>query len=138
MDKESGKQFEVNLQSAINPWPTDPANEEPATPPVFRKTITVKISKKDKIAFKKLLKRQSKVPRKLKKALRHVGFFKGPMIHTRTENSISCKQAFWFGPKDGYPNTKWVRRACMMLKNRAILIRQREIVDFLPKNTYHG
>ena len=74
MDLKTGQQFDVNLQSDIQPFPTEPAEEAPAAPLVFHKTVTFKATKKDKLAFKRLMRKSNKVPRKLKKALRHVGF----------------------------------------------------------------
>ena len=117
----------------INPWPTEPDEEEPAQPMVFHNSVTIKLTKKDKLAFKRLMRKQSKVPRKLKKALKHVGFFKLPMEEIETENGLSYKQTVGFGPKDGYPCTKWVNRACLKLKTNAILIIERQFKDLLPQ-----
>ena len=127
MDLKTGQQFEVNLQSDINPWPTEPDEEEPAQPMVFNKTVTFKMTKKDQQAFKRLMRKQSKVPRKLKKALKHVGFFQLPMERIETENGFALKQTVGFGPKDGYPCTKWVNRACIKLQANDILIAKRQI-----------
>ena len=119
----------------IKPWPTEPAEEEPAQPMVFNKTFTFKLPKKDSLVFKRMLRRQNKVPRKLKKALKHVGFFKLPMEEIETENGLSYKQTVGFGPKDGYPCTKWVNRACLKLKTNAILIIERQFKDLLPQTS---
>ena len=115
------------------PWPTDDieggeafANES-EEPKVFTKTVTFKMTKKDQQAFKRLMRKQSKVPRKLKKALKHVGFFRLPMERVETENGVAFKQTFGFGPKDGYPCTKWVNRACLKLKAKANYIIRRQI-----------
>ena len=126
----------VSIEPAldIKPWPTEPAEEEPATPKVFRKTFTFKMTKKDQQAFKRLMRKQSKVPRKLKKALRHVGFFQLPMERVETQNGVAFKQTTWFGPKDGYPCTKWVNRACLKLKANAMLIIERQFKEHLPQN----
>lgn len=108
----------------IKPWPTEPAEEEPATPKVFRKTITFKMTEKDKRAFKRMMRKHKKLPRKLKKALHHVGFFKTPMERIETEHGAAYKQTVGFAPKDGYPCTKWVKRACLKLKSEAIMLMQ--------------
>ena len=126
MDLKTGQQFDVNLQSDIQPFPTEPAEEAPAAPLVFHKTVTFKATKKDKLAFKRLMRKSNKVPRKLKKALRHVGFFRLPMERVETENGFAFKQTVGFGPKDGYPCTKWVNRACLKLKANAIYIIERQ------------
>ncbi len=135
MDQKTGQQFEVNLQSDINPWPTEPDEEEPAQPMVFHNSVTFKMTKKDKLAFKRLMRKHNKVPRKLKKALKHVGFFTGEMRRFETENGSGFEQTAWFGPKDGYPCTKWVNRACQKLKANAILIMERQVKEHLPQNS---
>ncbi len=127
MDQKTGQQFEVNLQSDINPWPTEPDEEELAQPMVFHNSVTFKMTKKDQQAFKRLMRKQSKVPRKLKKALKHVGFFKLPMERIETENGIGFKQTVGFGPKDGYPCTKWVNRACLKLKAESMIIIEKQL-----------
>lgn len=117
IDKESGKQFEVNMQSAFKPWPTEQAEEEPAPRTVYNKTFTVKISKKAKMAFKKLLKRQKKMPRKLKKACHHLHYMNNQVIIEHTDErpfryEIVGYQGFI--QNDGYPRTKWIRKAIRM------------------------
>ena len=114
------------------PWPTDDIEggeafvNESEEPKVFTNTVTFKMSKKATRDFKRLMKRSVKVPRKLKKALRHVGFFRLPMERVETENGFAFKQTVGFGPKDGYPCTKWVNRACLKLKANAIYIIERQ------------
>lgn len=110
----------------IKPWPTEPAEEDPATPKVFRKTFSLKMTEKDKRAFKRMMRKHKKLPRKLKKALHHVGFFKTPMERIETENGAAYKQTVGFAPKDGYPCTKWVKRACLKLKSEAIFVIERQ------------
>lgn len=127
MDQKTGQQFEVNLQSDINPWPTEPDEEELAQPMVFHNSVTFKMTKKDQQAFKRLMRKQSKVPRKLKKALKHVGFFKLPMERVETQNGVAFKQTVGFGPKDGYPCTKWVNRACLKLKAESMIIIEKQL-----------
>lgn len=114
------------------PWPTDGieggeafANES-EEPKVFTKSFTFKMSEKANREFKRFMKRSSKLPRKLKKALKHVGFFRLPMERVETENGVAFKQTFGFGPKDGYPCTKWVKRACLKLKSEAIFVIERQ------------
>lgn len=124
ISKETGQMIEATplTEIAPKPWPTegdeldDAFVTDPEQPMVFNKTVTFKMTKKDQQAFKRLMRKQSKVPRKLKKALRHVGFFQLPMERIKTENGVAFKQTVGFGPKDGYPCTKWVKRACLKLK----------------------
>ncbi len=112
ISKETGQIIEATplTEIAPKPWPTDDISE-PEPPMVFTNTVTFKMSKKAARDFKRLMKRSGKVPRKLKKALKHVGFYKLPMERIETENGIGFKQTVGFGPKDGYPCTKWVRKA---------------------------
>lgn len=117
IDKESEKQFEVNMQSAFKPWPTEQAEEEPALRTVYNKTFTVKISKKARVAFKKLLKRQKKMPRKLKKACHHLHYMNNQVIIEHTDErpfryEIVGYQGFI--QNNGYPRTKWIRKAIRM------------------------
>lgn len=136
IDYEPGKVqgFLIPKDQIIDPkpWPTDDieggeafANES-EEPKVFTKSFTFKMSEKANREFKRFMKRSSKLPRKLKKALKHVGFFRLPMERVETENGVAFKQTFGFGPKDGYPCTKWVNRACLKLKANAIYIIERQ------------
>ncbi|MBR3490945.1 MAG: hypothetical protein IKH44_01410 [Bacteroidales bacterium] len=136
IDYEPGKVqgFLIPKDQIIDPkpWPTDDieggeafANES-EEPKVFTKSFTFKMSEKANREFKRFMKRSSKLPRKLKKALKHVCFFRLPMERVETENGVAFKQTFGFGPKDGYPCTKWVNRACLKLKANAIYIIERQ------------
>ena len=117
IDKESGKQFEVNMQSAFKPWPTEQAEEESALRTVYNKTFTVKISKKDSIAFKKLLRRHKKIHRKLKKAWQHIHYMNDlVMIEHRDERPFRYEFVGYQGfvKNNGYPRTKWIKKAIRM------------------------
>lgn len=134
IDKETGQHYDVDLKSDINPFPLpDDEFEETIRPVVFQQSFTVKVSKNDRMAFKRLMRKHKKIPRKLKKALRHVGFFTGEMKRIETANGSGYEQDAWFGPKDGYPMTKYVNRACLKLKTNAILIIERQFKDLLPQ-----
>lgn len=116
IDKESGKQFEVNLQSDIKPWPTEPAEEEPAQRMVFNKTVTIKMPKKMQQAFLRMHRKGRKYPRKLKKAMKHMEF-KGPRFEEiKTQNGIGAIAHYEVGPKEGYPHTKWIFRAAHIIR----------------------
>ena len=64
----------------------------------------------------------TKLPRKLKKAFRHIGLFEDPIAFYQDENGVSCKQTFWFGPKNGYPKTKWIKKAQKICNQRLVEI----------------
>lgn len=135
VSKETGQIIEATplTEIAPKPWPIDDIEgedafvTEPEQPMVFNKTVTFKMTKKDQQAFKRLMRKQSKVPRKLKKALRHVGFFQLPIERVETQNGIAFKQTVGFGPKDGYPCTKWVNRACLKLKAESMIIIEKQL-----------
>lgn len=137
ISKETGQMIEATplTEIAPKPWPIEPIDDiegedafvtEPEQPMVFNKTVTFKMTKKGQQAFKRLMRKQSKVPRKLKKALRHVGFFQFPMERVETQNGVAFKQTVGFGPKDGYPCTKWVNRACLKLKAKSMIIIEKQ------------
>ena len=69
-------------------------------------------------SFRRLHRKSIKLPRKLKKAFRHIGLFEDPIVFYQDENGVSCKQAFWFGPKNGYPKTKWIKKAQKICNQR--------------------
>lgn len=108
----------------IKPWPTEPAEEEPATPQVFRKTFSFKMTEKDKRAFKRAMRRHCKIPRKLKKAGCHIYLpYSKPTIHdvVRQPDGTVCCIGYVSGYriKPGYPHTKWARKALAKI-NRSV------------------
>lgn len=131
ISKETGQMIEATplTEIAPKPWPIDDIEieTEPEPQKVFTNIVTFKMSKKAARDFKHLMKRSGKVPRKLKKALKHVGFFKTPMEYVETENGVAFKHTVGFGPKDGYPCTKWVKRACLKLKTESMIIIEKQL-----------
>ena len=122
MDQKTDQQFEVNLQSDINPWPTEPDEEEPAQPMVFHNSVTFKITKKDKLAFKRLMRKHNKVPRKLKKALKHLEYKEPRFEEIKMPNGVGSIVHMEIGPKEGYPHTKWIRKAVHLLRRRMAIV----------------
>ena len=110
------------------PWPTDDieggeafANES-EEPKVFIKSFTFKMSEKANREFKRFMKRSSKLPRKLKKAWKHlyVGFphekvEKAPVGHS----TVALEP---LGTKDGYPRTRCVRKAEKHIRKQFVVI----------------
>lgn len=116
MDLKTGQRFDVNLQSDINPWPTEPDEEEPAQPMVFTHTFTVKTKKVKPTlnAFNRLLRKQNKLPRKLKKAFKHIHHINDQVvIEHGDEKPFKYEIVGYQGfiPNSGYPRTKWIRKA---------------------------
>lgn len=118
----------------IKPWPTEPAVEAPAEPKVFRKTFSFKLKEKDKRAFKRAMRRHCKIPRKLKKACRHIYL---PNSHPticdvfRMPDGTSCSIGFVLNYRiePGYPHTKWARKAIAKI-NRSV---ERSIQELIKK-----
>ena len=108
----------VSIEPAmdIKSWPTEPAEEAPAEPKVFRKTISLKMTEKDKRAFKRAMRRHCKIPRKLKKACRHIYLpYSKPTIYDtvrQPDGTVSCiGYVSGYRIKPGFPHTKWARKA---------------------------
>ena len=135
ISKETGQMIEATPLTEITPkpWPIDDIETETEPEPPKSLTLSGTFTLKTKMKAnqrRKLIRALSgkqKLPRKLKKALKHVGFFQLPMERVETENGVAFKQTVGFGPKDGYPCTKWVNRACLKLKAQAIYIIGRQI-----------
>ena len=118
MDKETGRQYNANLQTDIKVWPTEPEDDENHLPMVFNKTFTFKFTKKEKQAFKMMVRRNRKLPRKLKKALKHFEYKEIHFEDIETQNTIGTFANCVIAPKKGYPHTKWVLRAAHLLRKR--------------------
>ena len=135
ISKETGQMIAATPLTEITPkpWPIDDIETE--TEPELPKSLTLsgtftlktKMKANQRRKLIRALSGKQKLPRKLKKALKHVGFFQLPMERIETENGFAFKQTVGFGPKDGYPCTKWVNRACLKLKAQAIYIIGRQI-----------
>lgn len=134
ISKETGQMIEATplTEIAPKPWPIDDIETETEPEPTKSLTLSGTFTLKTKMKAnqrRKLIRAFSgkqKLPRKLKKALKHVGFFQLPMERVETQNGVAFKQTVGFGPKDGYPCTKWVNRACLKLKANAIYIIERQ------------
>lgn len=127
----------VSIEPAmdIKPWPTEPAEETPAEPKVFRKTFSLKMTEKDKRAFKRAMRRHCKIPRKLKKACRHIYLpYSKPTIYDtvrQPDGTVSCiGYVSGYRIKPGYPHTKWARKALARI-NRNV---ERSIKELFKNN----
>ena len=135
ISKETGQMIEATPLTEITPkpWPIDDIETETEPEPPKSLTLSGTFTLKTKMKAnqrRKLIRAFSgkqKLPRKLKKALRHVGFFTGEMKRIETANGFGYEQDAWFGPKDGYPWTKYVNRACLKLKAQALMLMQRKL-----------
>lgn len=130
-----GVSFTIEPAMDIKPWPTEPAEEEPATPQVFRKTFSFKMTEKDKRDFKRAMRRHCKILRKLKKASRHIYLpYSNPSIYdtVRKPDGTVCSIGYVSGYriKPGYPHTKWARKALAKI-NRSV---ERSIKELFKNN----
>ena len=132
-----GVSMTIETELDIKPWPTEPAEEAPAEPPVFRKTLSFKLKEKkeDKRDFKRAMRRACKIPRKLKKACRHIYLpNSNPTIYdvvTMPDGTV-CGIGYVSGYriKPGYPHTKWARKALAKI-NRSV---ERSIKELFKNN----
>lgn len=113
--KDTGKQVKLNLAEPVKPWPTfEPGGYVNDTPcQEFSGEIVVKIKNAPTFRqFQKLLKRRSKLPRKLKKAVKHIQLVTPIGVIEKTkEHTYQVIATEYFKTKNGYPYTKWVRKA---------------------------
>lgn len=102
------------------PWPMDPVPDD-ADPENLGSVVVhfdIKLSKEKMMMLKRTLRKFSKVPRKLKKAAKHIArtkigettiedqdgtlFAKSPLIHYAIEK--------------GYPHNKWARKSLRLIE----------------------
>ena len=106
----------------INPWPTEPAEEEPAQPMVIHNSFTFNMPKKKAQAIKRELRRQTevKLPRKLKKACKHIRVETPVVVAKRPgEDKHKIFAGLCMFTINGYPQTKWVLKAFGMIEPRS-------------------
>ena len=81
---------------------------------------TVKMSKKEARLFRRQYMKKARLPRKLKKAYRHMVLYnKDTIVDTSSLKSvnITIELGYWIGTQNNYPHTKWVRKAyCQVYK----------------------
>ena len=111
-------------------WPledadTDEAITEPTEPMRFTKSFTFKMPKMKETKRKKLIRKleaKPKLPRKLKKALKHlyVGF---PCEKIeQAPDGFSYIMLEPLGTKGGYPRTRWIRKAEKYIRKQFVVI----------------
>lgn len=62
------------------------------------------------------------LPRKLKKALKHFELKEPRFEEIKTPNGIGSIAHMEIGPKEGYPNTKWIWKAVHLLRKRMAIV----------------
>ena len=123
ISKETGQMIEATPLTEIypKPWPIDDIEIETETEPEPPKSLTLSgtftLKTKMKANQRRKLIRafsgKQKLPRKLKKACKHIQMVtevKTPEIQTQ-DHFFSFYTIVNFRTEDGYPYTKWVRKA---------------------------
>lgn len=133
INKETGQMVEATPMTEIvpKPWPKDDIegdeaflNEpEPPKTLTFSGTFTLKkINANQRRKLIRALSGKQKLPRKLKKALKHLEY-KGPRFEEiKTPNGVGAFAHMGIGPKDGYPYTKWIRKAVHLVRKRMAIV----------------
>lgn len=88
-------------------------------------TATFTIKNQDARKLKRLFRpKNNKYSRKLKNALRHIEVIGGQISEEESNDpySLSVRQNIYIRTKDGYPTTKWVRRAYAIITKQYDMI----------------
>lgn len=102
---------------------------------------TVKVSKKDARLFRQQYMKKARLPRKLKKAMRHVAVFNSmPQIDPSCINpeskDVVINMEYYYGVKGDYPRTKWVIMAFKVIRHHLQLfhkmMQERILSESLP------
>lgn len=127
ISKETGEQIRFDLAAPIEPWPTPRpggyVNDKPCQK--FSGEFVIKSKNAPTFRqFQKLLKRRSKLPRKLKKAFKHLEHKEPRFEKIKMPNGIGAIVHMEIGPKEGYPHTKWIRKAVHLFRRRMTIMRK--------------
>ena len=137
ISKETGQMVEATPMTEIvpKPWPIDDIegdeallNEpEPPKTLTLSGTFTLKTKKMKASQRRKLIRALSgkqKLPRKLKKALKHLELKEPRFEEIKMPNGVGSIAHMEIGPKEGYPHTKWIRKAVHLLRKRMAIVRK--------------
>lgn len=125
IEKQTGKVIQAFTEDIeIKPWPTDteeetnPFVEQEGDPLRFVQEFTFKLSKEQQKIFYRIVRKFSKIPRKLKKAAGHIiqtriGEFS---ISEADGNVIDRSPLIHYAIEKGYPHTKWARKSLQLIK----------------------
>ena len=125
--KDTGEQIHMEPVTPIEPWPAlEPGgyvNSEPITLKHSGEFV-FKASKTKLRKMRKLLFGKRKVPRKLKKALKHLEYKEPRFEEIKMPNGVGSIVHMEIGPKEGYPHTKWIRKAVHLFRRRMTIMRK--------------
>ena len=112
------------------PWPTDGIEFEIETEPEPPKALTLsgtftlktKMKANQRRKLIRALSDNQKLPRKLKKALKHLELKEPRFEEIKTPNGVGAIAQMEIGPKEGYLHTKWIRKAVHLLRRRMAIV----------------
>ena len=107
---ETGQLIPVTpIQWPLEDTDTDEAITEPAEPMRFSQSFTLKLPKKQLKKVLSYYKAATKLPRKMKKACKHIKI-ENSIVVTERRGKSETVSGVLSHTKDGYPYTKWVRK----------------------------
>ena len=132
ISKETGQMIEATPLTEIvpKPWPIDDieieTEPEPPKSLTLSGTFTLKTKMKSNQRRKliRALSGKQKLPRKLKKAFKHLEYKRPRFEEIKTPNGVGAIAHMEIGPKEGYPHTKWIRKAVHLLRKRMAIVRK--------------
>ena len=132
ISKETGQMIEATplTEIAPKPWPIDDIEIETEPEPPKSLTLSGTFTLKTKMKAnqrRKLIRALSgkqKLPRKLKKAFKHLEYKRPRFEEIKMPNGVGSIAHMEIGPKEGYPHTKWIRKAVNLLRKRMAIVRK--------------
>lgn len=132
ISKETGQMIAATPLTEITPkpWPIDDIETETEPEPPKSLTLSGTFTLKTKMKAnqrRKLIRAFSgkqKLPRKLKKALKHLELKKPRFEEIKIPNGVGSIAHMEIGPKEGYPHTKWIWKAVHLLRKRMAIVRK--------------
>ncbi len=132
INKETGQMIAATplTEIAPKPWPIDDIETETEPEPPKSLTLSGTFTLKTKMKAnqrRKLIRALSgkqKLPRKLKKAFKHLEYKRPRFEEIKMPNGVGSIAHMEIGPKEGYPHTKWIWKAVHLLRKRMAIVRK--------------
>lgn len=130
ISKETGQMIEATPLTEITPkpWPIDDIETETEPEPPKSLTLSGTFTLKTKMNAnqrRKLIRALSgkqKLPRKLKKAFKHLEYKRPRFEEIKMPNGVGSIAHMEIGPKEDYPHTKWIWKAVHLLRKRMAIV----------------
>lgn len=106
----------ITPPSIIRPFPVDDTSIVGRS---YEVSFEVKLSKQERSELKRFFKHKCKIPRKLKKAAKHIELYTpdGPIIKQMNDGkTIGYFSYLSYRIEQGYPCTKWAKKALRIYK----------------------